>query len=77
MFDIKILFDLMSDAEKMTRGSIKNTDKKTIVKNQLKKIMGKEYDDYEDVIDSMIDFICYLSHNKKLLNLINKNCCCF
>lgn len=72
MLDIKLIYDLMTDAEK-----IKDVDKKDFVKSQIIKIIGQdEYDKYNNLIDNTIEFIIFLSHNKKLLNKINKKCCC-
>ena len=73
MFDIKIILDLMSQAEK-----VKNVDKKEFVINHLiKMITQEEYDKYEEIINNIIEFIIFLSFNKKLLKQINNKirCC--
>ena len=65
----------MTDAEK-----IKDIDKKQFVKSQIVKLIGQiEYDKYDFIIDNTIEFIIFMSHNKNLLNKINKKCCwmCF
>lgn len=70
---IEMLMNYMKQVEKYKSKTISGKEKKLYVKKQLKNIFKKTYDDYEPMIDAMIDMICYIAKHKDMLDGINMN----
>jgi hypothetical protein len=68
---IDMLLNYMKQVEKYKSKTISGKEKKLYVKKQLKNIFKKTYDDYEAMIDAMIDMICYIAKHKDMLDGIN------
>jgi ferritin len=70
---IEMLINYMKQVEKYKSKTISGKEKKLYVKKQLKNIFKKTYDDYEPMIDAMIDMICYIAKHKDMLHGINRS----
>ena len=79
MIDIKLVFDLMRDVEKIHKND-KDVDKKAIVMKNIRKVIGDtEFYQYSNEIDDIIEFIIFLSVNSEILKNINRKAlrfCC-
>jgi len=72
-----MLLNYMKQVEKFKGKTITGKEKKLYVKKQLKNIFKDTYNEHENMIDAVIDMICYLSKHKNMLKGINiKSSCC-